>query len=112
MDMATTTTIGKIKTNLMKTSNREEINKTDMKEITESIKAHIDMYKLTLHNVGYKNNWKTNLKIPPKNKFKKKLTNNNRSKFWPLICTSLGLTNKNIEEKNTRFWHIMMRKNK
>lgn len=27
--------------------------KTDMKEITESIKAHIDMYKLTLHNVGY-----------------------------------------------------------
>lgn len=37
----------------MKTSNREEISKTDMKEITESIKAHIDMYKLTLHNVGY-----------------------------------------------------------
>lgn len=33
---------------------------------TESIKAHIDMYKLTLHNVGYKNELeKSKLNTPP-----------------------------------------------
>lgn len=41
---------------------------------------------------------KKRTKYPP---FKQnKLTNNNRSKFWPLICTSLGLTNmKKYREK-------------
>lgn len=50
----------------MQASNREEISKTDMRKQIESIKAHIDMYKLTLHNVGYKEiNWKKRTKYPP-----------------------------------------------
>lgn len=52
----------------MQASNREEISKTETWENkTESIKAHIDMYKLTLHNVGYKTNEleKSKLNTPP-----------------------------------------------
>lgn len=50
----------------MQASNREEISKTDMRKQIESIKAHIDLYKLTLHNVGYKEiNWKKQTKYPP-----------------------------------------------
>lgn len=47
------------------------------------------------------NNLENKSKNTPQKQIKKKLTNNNRSKFWPLICTSLGLTNKNIEEEKT-----------
>lgn len=59
------------KQKLMQASNREEISKTETWENkTESIKAHIDMYKLTLHNVGYKKTWigKKQTKYPPLNK--------------------------------------------
>lgn len=47
------------------------------------------------------NNLENKSKNTPQKQMKKKLTNNNRSKFWPLICTSLGLTYKNIEEEKT-----------
>lgn len=54
------------------------------------------------------NNLENKSKNTPQKQMKKKLTNNNRSKFWPLICTSLGLTNKNIEEeKNTLAFGIL-----